>query len=100
MDNGDSITSKFLRTRVMQFLGRISLSLYLLHVSVMGFVQLAINGPRHYGNKRAILEAYRRKDLIEPPGTPLIVIIVSLIVAFIGAKYFDEPITRILKGQR
>ena len=98
MDDGESITSKFLRTRIMQFLGRISLSLYLLHSSVMGFVSLAMNGPKHYEQKN--WRAYLNQDLIEPPGTPLIVIIASLIVAFIGTKYFEEPITRILKGQK
>ena len=100
MDDGKSITSKFLRTRIMQFLGRISLSLYLLHVSVMGFVLLAINGPSPWNSKKDIWDAFRRKDLIEPPGTPLIVIIASPIVAFIATKYFEEPIAKILKGQK
>ena len=66
----------------------------------MGFVVLAINGPKHYLNNDEIRDAYRRKDLIVPPGTPLMVIIASPIVAFIGTKYFEEPISRILKGQK
>ena len=49
MDGGESLTSKFLRTKAMQFLGRISLSLYLLHIPIMGYWSLMINGPQtHY----------------------------------------------------
>ena len=99
MDDGNSLTSKFLRTNGMQFLGRIALSLYLIHRSVMGFTSLAINGPRlkEYFNT-GIHEAYDEDKIFLPLGTPLIVMIVSPIVSFIVTKYFEEPITKILRG--
>jgi hypothetical protein len=55
MDGGKSLTSKFLRTKMMQFLGRISLSLYLLQWSLMGFVLLAINGPQYFNPNEDII---------------------------------------------
>jgi peptidoglycan/LPS O-acetylase OafA/YrhL len=100
MDDGKSLTSRFLRTKVMQFLGRISLSLYLTHESMLGFVILAINGPQEYDTEAEIWQAYESGDLFEPPGSPLIVIITAPIVAFIVTKYFEEPITKILRGSK
>ena len=100
MDDGKSLTSRFLRTKVMQFLGRISLSLYLTHESIFRFVILAINGPREYETEAEIWEAYESRDLIEPPGFPLIGIITAPIVAFIVTNYFEEPISKILRGSK
>lgn len=100
MDNGKSLTSKFLRTKMMQFLGRISLSLYLTHESMLGFVILAINGPQEYKTEEAIWQAYESGDINEPNGSPLIVIITAPIVAFIATKYFEEPISKILRGSK
>ena len=100
MDAGTSLTSRFLRTQMMQFLGRISLSLYLLHWSLIGYVILAINGPREYQTEGEILAAYKSHELIVPFGSPMIVIIVSPIVSFIVTKYFEEPISKILRGTK
>ena len=100
MDDGSSLTSKFLRTKMMQFLERISLSLYLTHESMLGFVILAINGPQEYETEAEIWKAYYSGELIEPNGSPLIVIITAPIVAFIATKYFEEPITKILRGSK
>jgi peptidoglycan/LPS O-acetylase OafA/YrhL len=98
MDGGQSLTSKFLRSKVMQFLGRISLSLYLTHESVLGFVILATNGPIEYEKEADIWKAYLSGDLFDPSGSSLIVIITAPIVAFIVTKYFEEPISKILNG--
>ena len=100
MDNGDSITSKFLRTKAMQFLGSISLALYLLHDAVMGFVELAINGPHDLGTEEEIWEAWEDGSLDEPPGTPLIIIVVSIIFSYFMTKYFDEPVSKVLRGDK
>lgn len=100
MDDGKSLVSRFLRTKMMQFLGRISLSLYLIHDTVIGAIILAINGPQEYETAEQIEVAYDQGDLIVPPGTPVIVIIVSVIVAFIATKYFEEPVSKILKGSK
>ena len=100
MDAGTSLTSRFLRTRMMQFLGRISLSLYLLHWSLIGYVILAINGPQDYETEGEIREAYESQKLIVPFGAPMILIIISPIVSFIVTKYFEEPISKILRGTK
>ena len=100
MDDGKSLTSRFLRTKVMQFLGRISLSLYLLHWALMGYVLLAVNGPQHYETEGEIWAAYFSQKLIVPFGAPMILIIISPIVCFIVTKYFEEPVSKILRGTK
>ena len=96
MDGGKSFVSRFLRTKMMQFLGRISLSLYLLHLPLMGYVILAINGP-HSSN--TIAEAWKFWRNV-PFGTPAIYIIISPIICFIATKYYEEPISKMLRGTK
>ena len=98
MDAGTSLTSRFLRTRMMQFLGRISLSLYLLHWSLIGYVILAVNGPQDYKTDGEIWAAYGSQKLIIP--SPMILIIISPIVSFIVTKYIEEPMLKILTGTK
>ena len=100
MDGGSSFVSRFLRTKMMQFLGRISLSLYLLHWPLMGFVILAINGPQSFKTSAEIVGAYRSGEIVVPVGTPAIHIIISPIICFIATKYFEEPISKILRGTK
>ena len=100
MDGGKSFVSRFLRTKVMQFFGRISLSLYLLHWPLMGSVILAMNGGQDFTNYAEVLEAYASGKLKVPFGTPAIHIIISPIVCFIVTKYFEEPVTKMLKGTK
>lgn len=100
MDGGKSIASRFLRTKMMQFLGRISLSLYLLHWPLMGFVLLAFNGPQNFGTSAEIWAAYFSGKINVPFGAPAIHIIISPIVCFIATKYFEEPIAKILRGTK
>ena len=97
MDDGHSLTAKFLRTKIMQFLGRISLSLYLIHWSLMGYITLAINGKQHYDSENKMMED---GEIFLPTWSPLILIIISPIIAFIITKYFEEPIGNILKGTK
>ena len=100
MDGGESFVSRFLRTKLMQFLGRISLSLYLLHWALMGFVILAINGGQYFDSSAEVLATYGSGKLKVPFGAPAIHIIISPIVCFIVTKYFEEPITKMLKGTK
>ena len=101
MDSGQSLTSRFLKTKIMQFLGRISLSLYLLHVPIIGYIILAINGKQPYdtGDADAIWAAYDQGKIYVPPYHPFIVIVTSSIIAYIITKYFEEPISNLLKGK-
>ena len=80
MDNGTSLLSRFLRTKFMQFLGRISLSLYLLHMPVMAVFDV--------------------ENIAYPPALmPIIMIIITPLFSFFVTKYFEEPMTKILKGE-
>ena len=100
MDNGKSFTSKLLRTKIMQFLGRISLSLYLTHWSTMGFILTAINGPQKYQTDAEIWNAYRSGKLVQPPGLPVVAIVLAPVIAYIVTKYFEEPLSKALRGTK
>ena len=100
MDGGYSLTSKFLRTKFMQFLGRISLSLYLIHWPLIGYIVLAMNGKQNFDNMGEIFDAYVDGEIFLPAWSPVILIIISPVVAFIVTKYFEEPIAKVLKDQQ
>ena len=87
MDDGDSLTSKFLRTRCLLFLGRISLSLYLLHVPIGQYIELALNEQDWQSTGALYFNFW----------LPLIKIIISPFIAFVATKYFEEPVGRYLK---
>ena len=44
LDGGKSHTSRFLKTRVMQFLGRISMALYLVHEPILFWINFCTYG--------------------------------------------------------
>ena len=44
-DGGKSVTSRLMRTRVCQFLGRVSMAVYLVHMSCIGYLKLMVEGP-------------------------------------------------------
>ena len=96
MDGGTSVISKILQTRVLQLLGDMSLSLYLIHWSVLCLVILAQNNHQIEGPLGKIIGATYSGKLILLPGTPLIIVIISLLVSFIVSKYFEKPISKIL----
>ena len=45
LDSGKSWTSQFFNTQIMQFLGRISMALYLIHLLLLDLLKLFIYGP-------------------------------------------------------
>lgn len=107
MDFGTSFTSKIFRKKFMLFFGRISLSLYLLHAPLTGYVtivmkkQQLVTSNNRNGNLE-IEENYEHwyelcADL--PLWSPLIIILLSYVVAYIATKYFAEPIARILNNK-
>ena len=63
----------------------------------MGFILTAINGPQTYQNDAEIWTAYNTRKLVQPAGLPVVVIIVSLIIAYIVTKYFEEPVSKALR---
>ena len=87
MDSGKSVTSKLLRKGVFQFLGRISLSLYLLHVPYIHFTKFCM-----------IRLLFNSDPFWLPFIGAITVITTSPIVAFAITKYFEEPLTKMLKN--
>ena len=109
MDSGKSVTSAFLKKRVFQFLGRISLSLYLLHWPFIEFIKfcmviLLFNiDPRTNWFNQHTTDVEGRKILLPfwlPFVSAIVVITTSPIVAFVVTKYFEEPLTKMVKSSK
>ena len=83
---------RFLSTRVMHFLGRISMALYLVHMPVMEWIKLAIYGP--FFEPRP---SYTRQL---PSWSIPIQIIVSIILAAALTIFLEEPAKKRLKKLR
>ena len=81
MDDGESRTSVFFKTNAMQVLGRVSFSLYLLHIPTKSIFQ-------------SFLKYY---DIVWPSGTPMLIVILSIVFSFIATKYLEEPLVRTLR---
>jgi hypothetical protein len=74
----------------------------------MRYVLLAINGPQYFNPNEDITwdpdHVTWRDDYLGfhrlniPLGAPLIVIAVSPIVCFVVTKYFEEPISKMLRA--
>ena len=96
MDDGISLTSRVLRSRALQFLGRISYSLYLTHWSIMGFVSLAIKGQEVCKNENEVREflEWWNKCAILPLWSPFLTIFIAILFAFFVTKYFEEPLKK------
>ena len=96
IDDGISLTSRVLRSQALQFLGRISYSLYLTHWSVMGFVSLAINGQEVCLNENGSKEFPDgwNKCAILPLWAPFLTIFVAVSFAFFVTKYLEEPLKK------
>ena len=98
MDDGISFTSRFLRSTSLQFLGRISYSLYLTHWPVMGFISLAIKGQDICKNEieaRDFLNVQMwNKCAILPLWAPILTPFVAIFFAFLVTKYLEEPLKR------
>ena len=88
LDNGESLSSKILRTKVMQFFGRISLSLYLLQLPVFGYIRLLMIQSGQFNDT-----AWRDFCLF------YLIIVITPGVAYLVTKYFQEPCSRLLRGK-
>ena len=92
MDNGESFTSKLLRTKFMQFFGRISLSLYLLQLPIFGCIELLMNQYWVYNELEG--DDFENLRLFS---SCYIFILVTPLIASLANKYFEEPISSILR---
>ena len=88
MDGGRSLTARFFNTRVLQFLGRISMALYLVHENTVFWINLCYYGP---------IDG-KRPDWVKLQvwGIP-IAIILSLVFGAILTIFLEEPARKRLK---
>ena len=94
LDNGKSIPSKIFKTKGMQFLGRISMSLYLTHEILIHYIRLIFYG----------IWNWEENDFRYPQSSPSwtipVHIIISLIFGTLMTFYFEEPIRKSMKQWR
>ena len=90
-DKGISFTSRFFRTRVMQFLGRISMAIYLVHEPLREWMKVIING----GYKE--WKDGKKPGIVFPPWAIPIHSIISIFVAMLLTLYVEEPARRYFK---
>ena len=92
LDHGISWTSQFFKTRVLQFLGRISMALYLIHLLLIDLLKLLIHGPVEWidgKNPRILLPAWGIS----------IHLIVSLVFAILLTLFVEDPARKFLKSK-
>merc|ERR1712066_957747 len=89
LDGGESYTAKFLNTSVMQFLGRISMALYLVHVPVMHWLCVFLYGPS--------FQPKHEDKRLPPLRTTPIQLIISVILATALTIYLEEPVKKKLR---
>ncbi len=91
LDGGQSWTSSFFRTKVMQFLGRISMALYLSHVPLMQWMKFALNG----GPSWPYDENGNRTGWITFPLWAILPhFVITVIFASLLTFYIEEPIKK------
>ena len=90
LDAGQSLTSQFFKTRVMQFLGRISMSLYLIHVPLIFWIKLIIHGPAKWVEGK-------NPELTMPNWAIPIHLLVSLAFGTLLTLFVEDPARKFLK---
>ena len=102
LDNGESLTSKFFNTKIMQFCGRISMSLYLIHEPLIFYIRLIYW--EIVGNPKQINGVWQWEGWEGPNASPFwtvpIHFIISLIFATLITLYLEEPARKKLKRWR
>ena len=88
LDNGKSWTGRILNMRLFQFLGRISMSLYLIY----GNVLFCVNTMLYY----SWTDVKKSNSFLKNIGNVPIAVILSLIAATILTVIIDEPVNRYL----
>ena len=96
-DDGYSLTSRVLRSPVLQFLGKISLSLFITHWTIIGYISLAINGIDNCGSENDI-SLFPGWDICAalPNWSPLLTMVVAPVVAFLITRYVERPVFSLL----
>ena len=84
-DNRESLTSKIFCSKVMQFFGRISMSLYLVHEPLIFYIQLCFYGNLNWEDNKG------KPPLPSPIWTVPIHITLSLILGIFITIFIEEP---------
>ena len=92
LDDGKSFTSKFFKTKIMHFLGRISMALYLIHEPLIYYIRVCFHGIWNWA------EHENKGPDPSPNWTIIIHIIISLIFGTLLTIYLEEPARKILKN--
>ena len=90
LDAGKSLTCRFFKTRAMQFLGRISMSLYLIHEPLIYWIKLIIHGPAEWIDGK-------NPGLIMPSWAIPIHAFISLVFGTVLTIFLEEPARNFLK---
>ena len=89
LDSGKSWTGQFLKTRIMQFFGRISISLYLIHKPLINWLKLIIYGPVEW-------EDGKNPGLKMPAWAIPIHLVISMIFGVLLTLLIEEPARKFL----
>ena len=91
LDSSKSYTTRFFKTRIMQFLGRISMSLYLSHPIWINVIKLFIYGP-------VALKNGDHNPHTMPAWAIPIHLVISLIFSTLLTFFIEEPAGKFLKN--
>ena len=91
MDGGKSLTCRFFKTRAMQFLGRISMSLYLIHEPLIYWIKLIVHGPAEWIDGK-------NPGLTMPIWAVPIHVLISLVFGTLLTIFLEEPARKFLKN--
>ena len=91
MDAGKSLTCRFFKTRAMQFLGRISMSLYLIHEPLIYWIKLIVHGPAKWIDGK-------NPGLTMPIWAIPIHVLISLVFGTLLTIFLEEPARKFLKN--
>lgn len=114
-DGRASLASKALGTRLAQWLGKVSMDVYLVHWPIIAYTALALHGPRRF---ETLLDCYGAVDAREadpahydeclqamaaakrfPPWGVCIVLPLSLAAGELLCRYVNEPARKLLRAQ-
>ena len=89
LDGGQSLTARFFSTSPMQFLGRISMAYYLVHGTMIMWINLCIYGP---------VEGERQEWVKFPLWATPVMMILSVLFATFLTLCLEEPLRKKLKA--
>ena len=90
LDSGKAWTCRFFKTRIMQFLGRVSMSLYLIHEPLIYWLKLIIHGPVEWVDGK-------NPEVKLPVWAIPIHLVISLIFGVLLTLFLEDPMRKILK---